>query len=157
MPMSNEAANAVDTWIVDRLTQVIDTSWQRAHDRLCAAAVEGVTEGMGTGYGREEYEDMHRGRGDRSEWAAVVGLYVTDALTEMLDEEMPDDMWRMILLDLLTLTDSSTRMVFGEHYLPEPDDVDWPPMECGVCGGESDECTPDECAYDGEEGRDGIA
>ena len=149
--MTADQARAIDEWIIGRVTLIADNDGY-LHHRLTGAAVDAVTEGMGTGYGQEAYEAMwHRGAGDRYEWTAVVGLYVADALTEMITEEMPDDMWRMILIDLLTLTDTGTRDVLGEHYLPDPRDIDWPPVECDVCGQTDDGCTPDECVNDEDE------
>lgn len=113
-------------WIIDRLTLSLDNT-ERAWRRLTAVAHEAVTEGMGTGYGRDEYEVMWRTGDRRHEWTDVVGLYVADQIQEMIDDALhPDEMWRTVLQDILALTDSSTRAALGDHYLPEPDDIEWP-------------------------------
>lgn len=110
---------AIRAWVVDRAFLIFDNNDRELRETLTVAAIDGILNGMGTGYTREHYS------ADPSEARRVVGIYVTDALSEWLaDQEMPDII-RTVLGDLLDLGDSAQRDMIGEHYLPNADDVPW--------------------------------
>lgn len=111
--------------IVDAFNKVADNyPGGELYGRLTEASRRAVLEGMGTGVTLDDYRAARQGRGDLREYADVVGIYVRDELRECIDEELPAGALRDILLQLLDLNDRSVSLALGEHYLPDPDDID---------------------------------
>lgn len=115
---------AIRAWTVNRVSVILDNNDSCVRYRLQGAARDGVLHGMGTGYGRDDYEKAVR-RGEADEYARVVGIYVVDELQEWLGEQEMPEIIRTLLMDLLDLGDSAQRDLIGEHYLPDIDDVEW--------------------------------
>lgn len=79
----------------------------------------------------DTYRDIYRNR--RHEIADVVGLAVSDMVSEMLDTIEPEFL-RQMVTNVFAVTDSDTRYALGDHYVPEPDD-----MESILPGDEADD------------------
>ena len=125
--MNREESNAITEWIVSRTTLTLDNT-EHTHQALSEAAELGVIEGMGTGVGRAGYDAAMRGGGTagytRADFAEVAGIYVRDALQELLDGTHMEGWVRTMLYDLLLLADHAQAL--GDHYLPDPAYVTWP-------------------------------
>ncbi|MFG3710915.1 hypothetical protein [Micromonospora sp. NPDC047730] len=111
--------------IVDAFNKVADNyPGGELYRRLTEASRRAVLEGMATGLTLDDYRKAKEGRGDLREYADVVGIYVRDELREYIDEVLPANALRDILLKLLDLDDRSVSLALGQHYLPDPDDID---------------------------------
>lgn len=113
--------------IVRAVTLILDNEF-RVQPRLYGAACEAVMNDMGTGVGLEDYVAMWNGRPSHSgyerwEYARVAGNAVCDLIEEIIIEEHEDSLIKRLLIDVLDLHDSSQREMFGDHYLPDPDDL----------------------------------
>lgn len=140
--MSNEEARGARAHIVSAIILIADNE-RRLRETFKAIAEQSILNDMGTGVGRDEYEQMLRGRAafgyERQDYARVVGCAVRDQLVEELDNwadagNVENDNWVWLLLSqVLDLHDSTQAGMLGDHYLPEnADEISWP---------EDDECS----------------
>lgn len=118
-------ASEITEWFTRRLTLVIDND-QGAYNRVTAAAIEAITDDMGTGETTaDEYRRMYDGRGgaayERWEYELAVGARVVDIIEEWIEEGIPDGLVKLLVADAMPLSDDDQKISFGAHYLPGPD------------------------------------
>lgn len=126
-----EQGQAVRAWVVDRTSDLISSSYENQLGEIQEAVNESIRDDMG--YPRPSLEDYRRAHrnGDMQEYAGVAGLAVTTKLGEWItgerEEPRQDTMgdFLLVLLDeLLELSDRTEQEMFGQRFLPEPDDLE---------------------------------
>jgi len=125
-------------WIVDVVTRTIDTSYEAQLAEIHEQARTAIVEGSGSGLTFDDYARARRS-GDLGDYARAVGIYVVDVIREwvtfQIDEprqNTPQEFLMVLLQELLDLGDSQQATMFGEHYLPEPEDLlEWAQFSYG--------------------------
>lgn len=124
---SEENAFAVRAWIVDRVTLSIDNdevAQEQALDYACRSAIQDMGAPGPTLY---DYREMHAGRGDwdRRDLADAIGSRISDLIGEWIEPLKEENSFLGAMIeDVLDLTDSRQNRLFGEHYMPDPDDLE---------------------------------
>jgi len=120
---------------IDVLTLILDNNDAAMYGRITVAAHDAVLHGTGSWSDDDAQKDAYRHMwktGDRrDEYVSVVGQYVADEIAEMIEEGKLPEPWGTILADILALSSSDTKQELGEHYLPDPDDIEWDVQEGG--------------------------
>ncbi len=119
-------SDAVYDYLANEIAKFIDNDpSETLYHRVLEAARNAVRDDMGTGYTREMYAEMLRGRGDRYEYEHAVGPAVVEVIRAWLDE-CDDSPPLALLRELLDLDASAISDRLGEHYLPtDIDDIEW--------------------------------
>lgn len=110
--------------LVRSLSLIMDNNDSARYAEIVMAAQSAVLADMGVPAPTvEDYRTAFR-NGDTYDYQRVVGIAVADLLEEWLDELVMDEWWKAILTDVLDLGSWATRDALGEHYLPDPDDLE---------------------------------
>lgn len=118
-----------DDYILEMVTKVADNHpTEHLYRRLTFAACQAIEDGdVGTGATPDDYRDAYAGRSgryDRSDYAAVVGIAVRDALREYVESSLPSGhVVAVMLAEMLDYGNRELWTMFGEHYMPDPDEV----------------------------------
>jgi len=122
-------AYIIRAWIVERVTLSIDnneSALAEATERACRAVIEDM------GYPRPslyDYREMHAGRADRDrvQYLDAIGERIADMIQEWIDEQKEggaSEFFTTMVSDVFDLNDSAQKELFGEHFLPTPDDLE---------------------------------
>lgn len=117
--MDDVAARAVREWIVDRITLITDNEGDR-YAQIRRAASESVRELVGDGEPAARFFEVQTG--DPLGYADAVGARVSELLREWIEQGIPDEILRRLVLDVLDLGDRQQRVLLGEHYMPSADE-----------------------------------
>lgn len=129
---------------ISALTLILDNHDARLYGEITEAARNAVAEDMGApAPDMDAYRTMYRDN-DRTLIEAV-GIAVATFLDGRLDQDDIPEPWDTVLRDVLQLHSYDTRRALGEHYLPEPDDME------GLLSGDDDEDDDDEEGNDDDE------
>jgi hypothetical protein len=123
-------SGAIRKWIVEQVSLIIDND-SHAHGQVTEAALRAVTdmdspEAEVGGSLRDQYA-YHCQRGAngaaRDRYVHAVGSAVAETIDGWIDDA-GDSLIARLLREVLDLTDSVQIDMFGQHYLPEVDDVE---------------------------------
>jgi hypothetical protein len=120
--VSVETEDAVRAYLVSRMTLIIDNADAALYGRCTAAAVQALNDGGVMT--KDDFRMASEGRGDfrRDEIELEIGSAVSDIVREMVDA-IDDDTVRMLVSDVLDLSDRRQWILLGAHYWPEDDEA----------------------------------
>jgi hypothetical protein len=126
---SSTRAYIIRAWIVERVTLSIDNddaTQNEATERACRAVIEDMGSTRPSLY---DYREMHAGRADRDRYvyADVIGDRISDLIGEWIETEKEtggSEFLMTMVADVFDLNDRSQKRLFGEHYMPTPDDLE---------------------------------
>ena len=126
--MEAREADAVRAFVMETLTLVTDND-QAWYELLTGATRDVVLDRVAS---LEDYRTELTESDARWTLAREVGSRLADEVSGVIDDQLPAGSLTDLLRALLDFSDSQQWALVGEHYLPEPDDLDAGDFDGGV-------------------------